>query len=153
MSDKVRGALFNALGDIGGLSVLDAFAGSGALAYEALSRGAVRALAIDSDQNAQQTILDNIKSLGLANQAHLIKASAGAWLSTTDETFDIVTCDPPYDDPQLKLLERLAGRAKPGGLVVFSLPPAVKCDLPDDYEPLATKTYGDARLVFFRRRD
>ena len=151
MSDKIRGALFNALGDIDGLSVLDAFAGSGALSYEAISRGAASALAIDSDQSAQQAIAGNVASLGLSNQIKLIKASATAWLSTTDENFDIVLCDPPYDDPQLKLLERLAERTKPNGLAVFSLPPSVKLDLSDSYELLQTKDYGDARLVFYRR--
>ena len=153
MSDKIRGALFNALGDIDGLSVLDAFAGSGALSYEAISRGAASALAIDSDQSAQQAIASNVASLDLSNQIKLIKASATAWLSTTDESFDIVLCDPPYDDPQLKLLDRLAERTKPNGLAVFSLPPSVKLDLSDGYELLQTKDYGDARLVFYRRRD
>ncbi|HZL07674.1 MAG TPA: RsmD family RNA methyltransferase [Candidatus Dormibacteraeota bacterium] len=151
MSDKIRGALFNALGDIDGLGVLDSFAGSGALSYEAISRGAASAVAIDSDQSAQQAIAANVTSLGLLNQVKLIKASATAWLSTTDENFDIVLCDPPYDDPQLKLLERLAERAKPNGLAVFSLPPSVKLDLSDSYELLQTKDYGDAQLVFYRR--
>ncbi|HEY5152900.1 MAG TPA: RsmD family RNA methyltransferase [Candidatus Saccharimonadales bacterium] len=151
MSDKVRGALFNALGDIEGLSVLDAFAGSGALGYEAVSRGAAQVLAIDTDSNAQQAIAANITSLGLANNMKLIKASAAAWLSTSDETFDIVLCDPPYDDPQLKLLGRLAERVKPNGLAVFSLPPGIKPGLPAHYELLAAKSYGDARLLFYRR--
>jgi len=152
MSDKIRGALFNALGDINGLGVLDAFAGSGALSYEAISRGAASVLAIDSDQSAQQAIAANIKLLGLASRIKLIKASAAAWLSTTDEQFDVVVCDPPYDDPQLPLLKRLAERTKPGGLAVFSLPPSVKLELPETYELLATKNYGDAQTSFYRRR-
>jgi 16S rRNA (guanine966-N2)-methyltransferase len=62
MSDKMRGALFNALGDIDGLSVLDAFAGSGALAFEAVSRGAGHAVAIDVDKSAQRAIAENIST-------------------------------------------------------------------------------------------
>lgn len=151
MSDKMRGALFNVLGDISGLTVLDALAGSGALAYEALSRGAGAATLIDHDRNAQRTIEDNIASLDLSARARLIKASAGAWLSTTAETFDIVLLDPPYQDVQLPLLKKLAQRAKPGGVVVLSLPPAVQPELPADYEPLAVKSYGDSQLVFYRR--
>lgn len=153
MSDKMRGALFNALGDIGGLTVLDAFAGSGALSFEAASRGAARVIAIDSDRQAQLTVSENVKSLGLKEQIKLIKASASAWLSTTEESFDVVVCDPPYDKPQPELLARLAGRVKPGGLAVFSLPPGLDLELPAAYQVLATKNYGDSKLVFYRRAE
>jgi 16S rRNA (guanine966-N2)-methyltransferase len=151
MSDKIRGALFNALGDINGLTVLDAFAGSGALAYEAISRGASRAIAIDSDRSAQLTIAENTKELGLGSKLKLIKASANAWLSTTQEIFDIVLCDPPYDDLQTNLLVKLADRAKPGALVVLSLPPNANFKLSANFELLSQKSYGDATLTFYRR--
>ncbi len=149
MSDKLRGALFNALGDITGLSVLDAFAGSGALSFEAVSRGASDVVAIDSDRSAQQAIKQNIKLLDLGN-VKLISASANSWLSTSDQIFDIVLCDPPYDAVQPALLARLAGRVKPGGVIVVSLPPNSSFELPDSYKVLAKKTYGDATLTFHR---
>ena len=151
MSDKVRGALFNTLGDLAGLTVLDAFAGSGALAYEALSRGATSVIAIDSDTSAQKTIAENTKLLGHAKQLKLIKANASSWLITTDEAYDIILLDPPYQDLQPNLLTRLADRAKPGGLVVASLPPKADFKLPESYELLAQKHYGDASLTFYRR--
>jgi len=151
MSDKVRGALFNALGDISGLTVLDAFAGSGALSFEAISRGTTHALAIDANKSAQTAISENIKSLHLSSRVKLVKASASAWLSTTNETFDIVLCDPPYDDLQTELLQRLADRTKRNGLVVFSLPPNANFVLSSSFQLLATKFYGDAQLVFYRR--
>lgn len=151
MSDKVRGALFNMLGDINGLSVLDAFAGSGALSFEAVSRGAAEVLAIDSDRQAQCAIAGNILELGLGKQIKLIKATVEAWLSTTDETFDIVLCDPPYDGWKPSLLVRLAERVKPGGLLVLSLPPDADFEVNSDCEPLAIKQYGDAELRFYRR--
>lgn len=152
MSDKMRGALFNALGDIDGLTLLDAFAGSGALSFEAISRGAARVVAIDADRNAQHTIKENINKLGLDAQIKLVGASASAWLSTTDDQFDIVCCDPPYDDVQPKLLEQLAARTKIGGLTIVSAPPATKLELSDDYELVSSKDYGDASLRFYRRR-
>ena len=151
MSDKVRGALFNSLGDVNGLTVLDAFAGSGALAFEAISRGALKAVAIDSDRSAQMTIAVNIKQLGLEKQVKLIKAGAGAWLSTSAKQFDIVLCDPPYDDPQPNLLLRLAERVNPGGVIVFSLPPKMEVQLPSKDELLSEKAYGDASLRFYRK--
>lgn len=151
MADKVRGALFNALGDLDGLIVLDAFGGSGALAFEAVSRGADNAVAIDSDRNAQLAIADNIAALGLANQVKLIKASANAWLGTTDDNFDLVLLDPPYDDPQPGLLERLAERVKSEGVLVVSLKPGTNLRLDKAFEELARKNYGDAELAFYRR--
>ena len=83
MSDKVRGALFNALGDIEGLTVLDAFAGSGALAFEALSRGAASATLLKKDKPAQRAISENIVTLNVEKRTKLIRASANAWLGTT----------------------------------------------------------------------
>lgn len=152
MSDRVRGALFNTLGDIAGLTVLDAFAGSGALSFEAVSRGARSALAVEPDKSAQNTIAGNITKLGLTDRMKLVRAKAQAWLSTTDQAFDIVLCDPPYDDLEQDLLERLAERVKPGGIVVYSLPPDGNVNPSDSYEFLESKDYGDAKLVFYRRR-
>lgn len=153
MSDKVRGALFNALGDIEGLSVLDAFAGSGALSFEAVSRGASETITIDIDKSAITTVVNSARALGLNEQVKAIRAGAGAWLETQlDELFDLVLLDPPYDDVRPKLLEKLADRSKPGGVIVLSLPPNTDFTLPaTGYEPLAAKSYGDATLSFYRR--
>lgn len=152
MSDKLRGALFNSLGDISGLTVLDAFAGSGALSLEAASRGAGPVTAIDPDRAAGQAIEANIQSLGLQANIKLIRAAASAWLSTTDQYVDIVICDPPYDDINPALLERLASRAKPAGLIVFSLPPHSTFSLREPYQLLRKKEHGDAALSFYRRQ-
>jgi 16S rRNA (guanine966-N2)-methyltransferase len=151
MSDKARGAVFNALGDIGGLSVLDAFAGSGALSFEAISRGAGHATAVERDRSAQQTIAANIKELGMAGSVKLIKANAAGWLTTAEDAFDLVLLDPPFEDLQPGLLSRLAGRTSPGGTVVLSLPPDAEVVLPDEFEHLTTKSYGDNQLVFYRK--
>ena len=151
MSDRVRGALFNTLGDIAGLSVLDAFAGSGALGFEALSRGGAQATLVEPDKSAQRTIADNIADLKIADSTKLIRAKVQSWLATTDQQFDIVLCDPPYDDINHALLEKLAARAKPGGTVVYSLPPSSSFRPPEPFELLSRKDYGDATLSFWRR--
>lgn len=151
MSDKARGGLFNVLGDITGLSVLDAFAGSGALAFEAASRGAAEVVAVDSSRAAQQAMAQNITSLGLDDRVKLVKAPAGAWFSTTSQMFDLVFCDPPYDDPQDSLVERLGQRVKPAGLLVLSWPGNQGVPAFDDFEDIERKSYGDAQLVFYRR--
>lgn len=151
MSDKMRGALFNALGDISGLTVLDAFAGSGALSFEAISRGAKHATAIDNDRNAQQAVSRNIKTLQLNKHVKLVQAAAGAWMTTTDERFDLVLLDPPYDHLQLSLLTDLMERTAVGGLTVLSLPPGFDVEATHDYERVLAKNYGDSQLVFYRR--
>lgn len=151
MSDRVRGALFNTLGDITGLSVLDAFAGSGALGFEAVSRGALSACLIENDHIAQAAIIKNIQTLVVADQVKLVKASVNAWLATSTETVELVLLDPPYDDLQPKTLEKLLARAKAGGIIVYSLPPGTAVAVPAGYELLTTKNYGDAELVFYRR--
>jgi 16S rRNA (guanine966-N2)-methyltransferase len=152
MSDKARGALFNILGDIDDLTVLDAFAGTGALSYEAASRGAASAIAIDDDKAAQKTIERNIKTLGLDEQVKLIKTGAGAWMRTNpDKQFDIVLCDPPYNDLQLNLLERLTAHVKPDGLFVLSWPTSADIPAFAGLEQIEQRTHGDLQLVFYRR--
>ncbi|HET8708716.1 MAG TPA: 16S rRNA (guanine(966)-N(2))-methyltransferase RsmD [Candidatus Saccharimonadales bacterium] len=153
MSDKVRGALFNALGDLGGLTVLDAFAGSGALSFEAISRGAKQATALDIDKSAITTVVNSAHALGIAEQVKAIRAGAVSWMETQpDATFDIVLLDPPYDDLQPNTLVKLAERATDGGVVVLSLPPTADIELsPTTYRLLSSKSYGDATLRFYRR--
>src|SRR3982751_643389 len=90
MSDKVRGALFNALGDIEGLTVLDAFAGSGALSFEAVSRGAKDTIAIDHDRHAIRALKENVTSLGLDGSVKAINANSSSWSGNNPDTrFDI----------------------------------------------------------------
>lgn len=152
MSDKVRGALFNALGDIVDLTVFDPFAGSGAISFEAISRSAASATALDIDKSAITTVVKNAHALGIANKIKIIHAGAGSWLQTQPEAqFDLVICDPPYDDIKPDLLLRLAERTTINGVAVFSLPPGFNLELPPHFELLSSKDYGDATLVFYRK--
>jgi 16S rRNA (guanine966-N2)-methyltransferase len=153
MSDKVRGGLFNALGDINGLSVLDAFAGSGALSFEALSRGADKAYAIELDRSAQRVIELNSKTLGLGPKFKLIRASAGGWLKTSSDKlcFDIVLCDPPYNDLQENLIGRLSDRVAQSGILVLSWPGKLEIPSFAGFEVVRQKSYGDAQLIFYKR--
>lgn len=152
MSDKARGALFNVLGDIEGLTMLDAFAGSGALSFEAISRGAASAIAIDSDKAAQKTIADNIKLLGLEGQVTLIRAVTSSWLyRNAQRKFDLVLCDPPFNDPQFHTLDRLAKRVKDHGLLVLCWPTSEEIPVFAGLEQVEQRSYGDAQLVFYRK--
>lgn len=151
MSDKARGALFNMLGDIAGLTVLDPFAGTGALSYEAVSHGAASALAIEVDKTAQKIITANIASLGLIHRVRLVGGTANSWLSKNKKkTFDLVLCDPPYDDLQYDLIERFERSVAPGGLLVLSWPTGE--DLPrfEKLVLLEQRVHGDMQLIFYR---
>lgn len=152
MSEKAKGALFSALGDIEGLSVLDTFSGSGALAIEAASRGATNVIAIDHDINAYKTIAANIKKLGVEEQCHAIKANANGWSNRhPNDTFDIVLCDPPYDDIQYKVIRKIARHVRKDGIFVLSLPGGHETLTLEGLEIVQNKDYGDAQLVFYKK--
>lgn len=152
MGEKVRGALFNALGDIDDLTVLDAYAGSGALALEAMSRGAKRAVAVEWDKSAYKTLVANIFALGLEDtvQAHLM--SIKAWsVRHVDKQFDLVLCDPPYDAVLALAIERLVRHVKPGGLLVLSWPSKLEAPILPGADILSQKQYAGARIIFYRK--
>jgi 16S rRNA (guanine966-N2)-methyltransferase len=94
-SDRVREAVFSALGGAEGSRVLDLYCGTGALAIEALSRGAASALLVDRDT---RPALGNVERLGLGERAELVRADAARWLAerTAGEAFDLIFVDAPY---------------------------------------------------------
>ena len=150
MSDKIRGALFNILGDIDGLTVLDAFSGTGALAFEALSRGAASAVLVEHDTAAQQVIRTNIVNLQLDAEATLAATSVNAWIVTHPmDRYDLVFCDPPYDDLQTAVLQQLITLKKDDGLFVLSWPNSTEEPLFNGIKKVAHRSYGDAQLLFY----
>jgi 16S rRNA (guanine966-N2)-methyltransferase len=152
MGDKVRGALFSALGDIEGLTVLDAFAGSGALSIEAISRGAASAIAIEIDKEAYRTITDNIELLNLQDKMIVMRKNVGGWTRNNQhKQFDIVLADPPYNDINPTILQKLIGQVKTGGIFVLSWPGNEPVRHFDGVEFISAKKHGDAQLVFYRR--
>jgi 16S rRNA (guanine966-N2)-methyltransferase len=153
MSEKMRGALFNMLGDLKGLTVVDAFAGSGALSFEAVSRGARSVSALDIDKGAFKTIQENIKSLGLEDRITAHRINAGSWSNRNrDKQYDLILCDPPYDGLQGAPVEKLARHVKPGGTYVLSWPPDQFLPRFPELEQVAQKFYGDSQLVFYKAR-
>lgn len=152
MSEKARGAIFNALGDIAGLTVLDAYSGSGALAIEAISRGAARALAIEVDIEAVKTISRNITTLELGDQISCLRKNISGWSrNNTDKKFDIVLADPPYNDIRPDVLERLTAHVTSGGIYVLSWPGSEQVRPFRGFEVIAHKPLGDIQLVFYRQ--
>lgn len=152
MGDKVRGALFSMLGDISGLTVFDPYAGTGALSFEALSRGAKHATLVEIEKTAQQIILENIKALGLENQTTFIPGNCTRWsLRYPDEKFDLLLCDPPYDRVLIGTIEKLGKHVILNGLLVLSWPRHVEVTDLRGFEQIKSTVYANARLIFYRR--
>lgn len=154
MGEKIRGALFNILGDITGLTVLDAFAGSGAVSFEALSRGAASAVAIELDKPAHQVIAENSKKLGLSDQLRTVHSNSLSWSKKhIQDWFDIVICDPPYDKVPELHIQKLATHVKRGGILVLSWPANLPIPEFKNLEYLKDNTYAEARLIFYKKQN
>jgi 16S rRNA (guanine966-N2)-methyltransferase len=141
----VREAVFSILGDVSDARVLDLFAGSGALAIEALSRGAAEATLVDTHPRVAR---QNVESLGLGDRAQVVRADAARFLRRAEQgSFDLVLCDPPY-----RLADRLAADLDPlirralaqGGRVVVETSP--DRPLPIDLPILVERRYGDTLI-------
>lgn len=148
----MRGALFNVLGDIEDLTIFDAYGGSGAIVFEAISRGAKNALVIELDKSAALVIDKNVKKLELEDKVKVIRTNASSWSENNYTTqFDLVICDPPYDLIKENQLQTLTQNVKKGGLFVLSLPSDYPRPKYDGFELERDRDYGDGSLVFYRR--
>jgi 16S rRNA (guanine966-N2)-methyltransferase len=152
MSDKMRGALFNMLGDIEGLTVFDAFGGSGALSFEAISRGAKSAVITEVDKYAWAVIKQNVEKLKVDTLVKVIRVNTSEWSKNNYETkFDLVICDPPYDKIKIDQLQTLTNNVKNGGMLILSLPSKIIAPIFDAFELLRSSNYGDGSLAFYRK--
>ena len=149
--DRVREATFNALGSLGavqGATVLDLFAGSGALGIEALSRGAAHATFVDRDRAAIQAVEANLAACGLVPQARVVTSTADRFVASATERWDLALLDPPHDtsrDDWLDLLDAL-----PADLAVLESNRPV--EPPFGWEVLRSKRYGSTHVVIVERR-
>jgi 16S rRNA (guanine966-N2)-methyltransferase len=148
-TEKVREAVFSILGDVDGTRVLDLFCGTGALAIEALSRGASDATLVDKRPAGADR---NLEELGLRDRARTIRSDALRFLRSADEgSFDLVLCDPPY-----RLADRLAAELDPlirgvlaeGGRVMVETSP--DRPLPLQLTLLTERSYGDTLIRIYR---
>ena len=116
--DRVRETLFNWLGqDLDGLACLDLFAGSGALGFEALSRGAARVVMVERDREVAAGLRESARQLE-ASGVEVVQADAIAWLAREGERFDVAFVDPPYaSELATAALQALPPRLAPGARV------------------------------------
>jgi 16S rRNA (guanine(966)-N(2))-methyltransferase RsmD len=147
--------LFNVLTarmDVDGASVLDLYAGSGALGLEALSRGAATAVFVESDQRAAAVIGQNIEALGVTGATLRRGTVASVLAAGTGTPVDLVFADPPYDLDTAEVNEMIAALTSRGwaadGCVAVVERGASGPDLdwPDGWQPWRARRYGDTRL-------
>jgi len=150
-TDRVREALFSILGDVGGFGVLDLFAGTGAVAIEAISRGAAAATLVDADVGAAE---ENVSALGLQARCTVVRGDAVRFLRRDRGAYDLVYCDPPYRLARRfasDLEELLPARLRPGARVIVESPASdpIELGLPlldaREYGQTAIRIHGGSR--------
>ena len=150
--DRVREAVFNLVGPVDGMEVLDLYAGSGAMGLEALSRGAAHATFVEADREAAETVVRNVEKLGLRNATVLREDAARRLVSdaASGRRYDLVLIDPPYrmlPGVLPMLAANLPAVLAPDGLVVVESDSHEEPELP---LPLRTsRRYGSARVTVF----
>lgn len=162
-SDRAREAVFNVLAHaewsrgLDGARVLDLFAGSGALGFEALSRGAAFALFVETDAAARGAIRDTIEALGLFGVSRIHRRDAadlGVKPAGLGAPFDLVFLDPPY---HRGLGEAALARLMAGGWITDDALAVFECGKDENpatpgFERLDSREYGAAKVLFLRAR-
>jgi 16S rRNA (guanine966-N2)-methyltransferase len=155
-SDRLRESIFDILhhaydDPVSGATVVDVFAGTGALGFEALSRGAARALFVDDGAEARALLRANVETLGLGGVTRVFRRDAtklGA--APAGETFSLAFLDPPYGKglADLALAGLVAGGwLAPGALLVIEEDASAQMTLPAALETLDQRRYGDTQIV------
>jgi len=161
-SDRARQAIFNILEHapwspgVRDARVIDLFAGSGGLGFEALSRGAAFCLFVETDEAARGAIRENVEAMGLFGATRVHRRDAtdlGTRPGADGPAFDLAFLDPPYAKGLGETaLDRLAagGWLAPGAIVVFERGASEPDPAPAGYALLDARDYGAARVHFFR---
>lgn len=158
-SDRLRESLFNVLAHayddvVEGARVLDLFAGTGAMAFEALSRGAGFALLVDDGAEARGLIRENQMALGLAGLSRIFRRDATKLGPITGMApFGLIFCDPPYRKglgEKALISARDGGWLEAGALVVLEEAADAEVALPDGFAELERRGYGETQVVVLR---
>lgn len=154
--DRTRESLFNIIAaECPGARVLDLYAGSGALALEAISRGADRAVLCDCSREAATVIRRNIESLKVDDRAELLfmrDELAIQTLAKRQEKFDLIFLDPPYRCDTAPACKQLleAGVFLPGALVIIEHLETVTPQVPAAFRQTDRRRYRDTAITFYR---
>jgi 16S rRNA G966 N2-methylase RsmD len=179
MSEKIRGAIYNRLGDLAGLSVLDAYAGSGAVGFEALSRGAASVMMIENNPRVAAQIYKSIDTLelnsprlkvkrkkdkerGIVNSNNtdkletegeptikLRKQSIATYSRSNQDKYDVIIVDPPHDRMDYAMISKLKKHLKDTSTMVLCYPGREQTPVLDGIVVVDNRNYGDASVAFY----
>lgn len=148
--DRVKESLFSILGDLNGKRVLDLFAGSGSLGFEALSRGAEPITLVENNFKQKKILKENVEKLKAIEKVQIVSQNVIGFMKQCDTEFDLILADPPYQFRYLKEFVELLVAKFSNTLIVFET--SVKYEIPEillEKEP-QIKTYGNTKLIIFR---
>jgi 16S rRNA (guanine966-N2)-methyltransferase len=142
-------SIFDTLGSfILNKDILELFAGSGALGFEALSRGARSCLFVDISRGSEKSINQNIKILDYDNQAYFIKSDALKFLRISNATFDLILADPPYNyDKYEELVSLSYEKLRKEGIFVLQLSSKIEIEI-EKFSVLKIYTSSDNSLYY-----
>jgi 16S rRNA (guanine966-N2)-methyltransferase len=152
---RVRGAIFNMLQNRLGLEnahVLDLYAGSGGLAFEALSRGAAKAVFVELNPAAVDVINSNAEALGCIDRCDIVHGDAVDYINHTRESFDLIFADPPYKNEEtVELPSLIMGNnlLSPEGFLIIEHPQRLNFASSELYQIASQKKFGNTVVTFF----
>ncbi len=156
-TDRVRETVFNILTirmDFAESTVLDLFAGTGALGLEALSRGATHCDFVEKNRKAAGILKENLETLDLGMQGEVIIGDAMRYVEKVNAQYDLIMADPPYNAPVFqKLLVNImaSGILKPEGLFVLEHSSFLQLPVIEQVEAVVQKSFGDTGVTIFRQ--
>lgn len=156
MTSRVKKSVFDTLGEIQGVSVLDIFAGSGGIGIESLSRGADSVVVVEKDPSVFKIIKENYEHCGFMDKAELICSdykSALSKLRRGSEVFELIFIDPPYklySELQVKdFIDDVSELLHDDGVIVIEHDHKIE-DTPPGFQRI-TKSFGGTHVSYFRK--
>ena len=150
LTSKVRASIFNRLGDIEGLTILDAYAGSGAFGIEALSLGAKYVTFIEKSRQVSKVITSNLETLNLTSQATVFTQDVASAAKDTDNKFDVILADPPYAELDESDLNSIVNLLVNYGIFIVSHSSRKPSPQLENIDLIDARTYGDTTISYYR---
>jgi 16S rRNA (guanine966-N2)-methyltransferase len=157
LSDKVRAAIFDIVGSPEGFVVLDAYAGSGAAGFEALSRGALMVDAVEANSRVARVIASSAKKLELDWGYVLHLVTIETWLASPSQQppqsrYNLIIVDPPYARIDIDILARIGQYLHANGVMCISHSSKLELTMLESLELVRRKDYGDTSLSFYKKK-